>query len=138
MSALPTNGSPRQGQDLHTREPDRSMLVPYQRERPLGAVFSEIWENTQTLVRHEITLATGEFERRTQDAKTQMTRVTASGAVLHTGFLVLVVALVLALWEVMPLWLSAFIVGVVLLGAGYLLLPRGQARTEPPRKERAR
>jgi hypothetical protein len=98
-------------------------------ERPMGEIVSELWENTETLVRNEIALAMTEIEQRTQKAKTDLTRVTASGVALYTGFLAIVVAAVLLLDKAIDLWASALLVGLVLCAAGYFLLPRGRSHS---------
>lgn len=97
-------------------------------ERPMKEIVSELWENTEVLVRNEIALGIAQLERKTDEAKTTITRMTASGVALHTGFVVIAVAAILLLDLVLALWASVLIVGAVLVLSGYALMPRGKSK----------
>jgi hypothetical protein len=103
-------------------------------ERPIGAIVTELYENTEMLIRNELSLGLKELEHKSQEMKTQATRITAGGALLYTGLMTLVVAATVLLWKVLDLWLAAAIVGVALCVCGYLAMPKGKG-TEA--KERA-
>jgi hypothetical protein len=114
--------------------PERPM-EPERGERAMGDIVSELVENTQILVRNEIALGITQLERKTEEAKTKVARTAASGVAGYTGFVVLVVAAVAALNLALALWLSALIVGAVLVGAAYLVLPHGGKKNqEQPRR----
>jgi xanthine/uracil permease len=49
----------------------------------------------------------------------------AGGALAYAGLLALIAALIIGLGELIPLWLSALIVGLVVVGVGYMLIQRG-------------
>jgi xanthine/uracil permease len=49
----------------------------------------------------------------------------AGGALAYAGLLALIAALIIGLGELIPLWLSALIVGLVVVGIGYMLIQRG-------------
>jgi hypothetical protein len=108
-----------------------------QLERPMGEIVTELWENTEVLVRNEIALAMSEVDQRTQKAKTDITRITASGVAMYTGFVSVVVAAVLMLDKVMELWAAALLVGLVLVAAGYFVLPHRKPRDATPREQRS-
>src|SRR5688572_25806825 len=81
-------------------------------ERPLGELVSELWENSETLVRKEFELALAELDSRVEDAKVGIRNAAAGGAVLYAGMLAIVASLILLLAEVMAPWLAALLVGV--------------------------
>jgi len=49
----------------------------------------------------------------------------AGGAVAYGGFLALLAGVILIVGRFIPMWLSALIVGIVVVGIGYLLIQRG-------------
>jgi hypothetical protein len=106
----------------------RPTNVPADDTRPLGEIVSDLWHNTQVLVRQELTLGLAEIDQRVDTLKGDLTRVTVGGAVLYAGVLSLVAALVMALAKVMDGWLAALITGVVVGVVGFALLWRGKQR----------
>jgi uncharacterized membrane protein SpoIIM required for sporulation len=52
-------------------------------------------------------------------------KIGVGGAIAYAGFLAIVAALILGLGQVLPLWLSALIVGLVVAGVGYGVLQSG-------------
>lgn len=95
-------------------------------ERPIGEIVVELWENTEKLVRQEITLASTELEGKMNRAKREVGAVAIGGAVLYAGVLALMAALVLLLAQAMPHWLSALLVGVLCAGGGYFMVRKNQ------------
>ena len=87
-------------------------------QRPLGELFSELASNTGTLVRKEVELAAVEMTAKAKSAGRNAALVAVGGAVVMLGSIALVAALVLGLGTLMPLWISALLVGVVITGAG--------------------
>src|SRR5690348_6596943 len=101
---------------MHNRTDDRS----------LGDLFAELSRETTTLVRQEITLATTEMTQKATRASKDVGFLVVGGAVVYAGALAIVAAIVLILGQAgVPWWLSALIVGVVVAGAGYILIRRG-------------
>ena len=93
-------------------------------ERSLGELFSELANGTSTLVRQEITLAKAELSQKARQVGRDAGGIGVGGAIAYAGLLSIVAALVLLLGQVMPLWLSALIVGVVVAGIGYAIAQR--------------
>jgi len=96
-------------------------------ERSLGELFGELARETGTLVRQEVELARVEMTQKATKAGREAALVVAGGLVAYIGAIVLAFALVYILAEFMPLWLSALIVGLVIVGIGYFLVQRGLA-----------
>jgi len=117
----------------------RSAPVPRQTrnvdERPFTEIVTDLWEKTEALVRQEMRLGLTEAEEKVDLLKTELRHEVAQlkieligkavglGVALLGG-LAFVAALILLLAEVMPPWLAALIVAVVLGGAGALLLKK--------------
>jgi hypothetical protein len=94
-------------------------------ERSLGELFSELARETSTLVRQEVALAKTEMSQKATQLARDAGVIGAGGAIAYAGFLALLAALILGLGQLMPLWLSALIVGLVVGIAGYLMIQRG-------------
>jgi hypothetical protein len=106
-------------------------------ERPLRELLSELWENSEKLVRQEFELALTELDNRIEKAKTALMSAAIGGAVLYAGVLAMVAALILLLAEVMAPWLAALIVGVAAASGGVLLLQKAKkAKPENLKLER--
>jgi hypothetical protein len=94
-------------------------------DRSLGELFSELARETSTLVRQEVELARTEMTHKATRAGRHAGMIGAGGALAYAGLLALIAALIIGLGHVIPLWLSALIVGLVVVGAGYLLIRQG-------------
>lgn len=101
---------------------------PIPQERSLGELFTELTGELSTLVRQEITLARTEMGRKAGKVGRDIGFLAAGGAVAYAGLLALVAALILGIARLgVPPWLSAFIVGVAIAGAGFFLVQKGLA-----------
>ena len=94
-------------------------------DRSLGELFAELAQETSRLVRQEVNLAKTEMSQKASRAGKHVGALAAGGAVAYAGLLAILAGLIVLLDEVMPLWLSAFLVGVVVALVGYLLVRRG-------------
>ena len=94
-------------------------------ERSLGELFGELARETGTLVRQEVELAKTEMTQRATRAGKDVGSLAVGGAIAYAGFLTLLAALVAGLATVMPVWLAALIVGLVVAVGGYVLVQRG-------------
>jgi hypothetical protein len=101
------------------------------RERPLLELLSELWENSQQLVRQEFQLARVELDSRIDQAKSGLMHAALAGAVLYAGVLALIAAVILLLAEAIAAWLAAAIVGVVTLGVGFALTKKAKHEAAP-------
>ncbi len=95
-------------------------------EQTLGELFAALARDTTTLVRQEIDLARTELTQKISGLGKDVGQLGIGAAVAYAGFLALIAAAVLALGELIPLWVSALIVGIVVLGAGYVLIQRAR------------
>jgi hypothetical protein len=91
----------------------------------LGQLLSDLAQKTGLLVRQEVQLARTEMTAQATSAARSAGLVGAGGALAHAGLLAIVTALVVGLGAVIPIWIAALVVGVVVGGAGYALVWRG-------------
>ena len=93
-------------------------------ERSLGNLFSELAQETGLLVRQEVTLARTELADSATKVGKNVGILAAGGALAFCGLLAVIAAVIIGLANFMPAWLSALIVGlVVVAAAAFLTLP---------------
>lgn len=95
-------------------------------EPSLGELFASLARDTSNLVRQEVQLAKTEMTQKVTGLGRDAGMIGAGGAVAYAGLLTLIAAIVLGLGELIPLWLSALIVGLVVVAIGYFLIQRGR------------
>jgi len=96
-------------------------------DRSLGDLFAELAQETSTLVRQEVALARTELSEKASTIGRNVASLAVGGAVAYAGFLAIVAAVILGLGEAgLPWWLSALLVGLVVVGIGYALVARGR------------
>jgi hypothetical protein len=105
--------------------PMAGVVSPMNQERPLGELFAELANETGTLVRQEVKLATAEMTAKAKSAGKDAALIGAGGALAHAGLLVILAALVLGLGTLIPMWAAALLVGLIVIGAGYALVQSG-------------
>lgn len=93
--------------------------------RSLGELFSELTRETETLVRQEVQLAKVELSQKASSIGKDIGFLAAGGAVAYAGLLTLIAFVVLWLGNAIPLWVSALLVGVVVLAIGGVLVKMG-------------
>lgn len=94
-------------------------------ERSFGALFQELAQDTRNLVSLEMALAKAEMSEKVSQAGKSIGVMAVGGFVIYAGFLAIVAALVIGLANLIPAWLSALIVGVVVALIGYAVLKKG-------------
>jgi Flp pilus assembly protein TadB len=95
-------------------------------ERSVGELLSDLTRELSTLFRQEVTLAKTEMTQKASKAGKDVAFLAVGGAVAYAGFLAILAGVVLVLGFVLPWWLSALIVGVVVAAIGYFLIHKGQ------------
>ena len=99
-----------------------------QRERSLAEVFQDIVANVQDIVRSELRLASVEIRQELVKAASAGKVAAAGGVLAFFAFALLLLAAVYALALVMPPWLAALAVAIVLAIAGSILISAGSKR----------
>jgi len=96
-------------------------------DRSLGELVGDLSRETRTLVRQEVALAKTELTQTATEVGKDVGFLAVGGAVAYAGFLAILAAIILALALVLPWWLAAAIVGVVVAGVGGALMSKGLA-----------
>lgn len=94
-------------------------------DRSLGELFSELAQDTSTLVRQEMTLAKTEMSQKASRVGKDVGFLAAGGAVAYAGLLAVLAGVIVLLGQIIPMWLSALLVGLVVAGVGYFLVRKG-------------
>ena len=94
-------------------------------DRSLGELFSELSQETTTLIRQEVQLAKTEMSQKASRVGKDVGFLAAGGAVAYAGLLAIIAGVIALLDLVIPLWLSALLVGLVVAAIGYFLVKRG-------------
>lgn len=100
-------------------------MQPARDDRSLGELFTELTRQTTTLLRQEVALAKTEMSQKFSSVGKDVGSLAVGGAVAYAGFLAILAAIIILLAEVIPWWLSALVVGLVVAGIGYMLIQRG-------------
>ncbi len=91
-------------------------------ERSLGDLFSELASETSTLVRQEVALAQTELTSKATKVGKNVGFLAVGGFVAYAAVLCLLAGVIILLGSVIPLWLSAIIVGLVVGGVAFFLI----------------
>jgi len=94
-------------------------------DRSLGELFSELAQETSTLVRQEVNLAKTEVTHKASRAGRHLGVLAAGGAVAYAGLLAILAGIIALLNALMPVWVAALLVGIVVAIVGYVLVRRG-------------
>ena len=94
-------------------------------DRSLGELFAELSQKTTALVRQEIQLAKVEMSQKASRAGKNVGFLLVGGVVAYTGVLALVATGIILLGQLIPYWLSAAIIGVVIAAVGAVLVTKG-------------
>ena len=94
-------------------------------DRSLGELFSALARDTSTLVRQEVQLAKTEMGQKATRVGKDVGFLAAGGAVAYAGLLAILAGIIVLLGQVIPMWLSALLVGLVVAGVGFFLVRKG-------------
>ena len=93
-------------------------------ERPLAELFSDLVTETTTLVRNEVALAKVEMTQKATKVGRNIGSLIVGGAIGYAALLAICAAAILLLDRVMPAWLAAVIVGVVVAAVAWMLISK--------------
>jgi hypothetical protein len=97
-------------------------------DRSLGELMGELSRETGTLIRKELELATTEMTAKMRETATHVAVLSAGGALVHAGLLVVLAALVIGLVQLgLEAWLAAAAVAALTMLVGYVLMNKGMA-----------
>jgi len=105
-------------------------MVERNPEPTIGELFADLSRETSTLVRQEVELAKVELSTKASRVGKDVAFIGAGAAVAYAGFLAILAALIIVLAAVLPWWLAALIVGIVVAGVGGFLVNKGIAELQ--------
>jgi hypothetical protein len=96
--------------------------------RPVATLLSDLVNDIGTLLRQEIALFKAELQEKLRLLGQGTGALVVGGLIAFSGWLALLAAAVLGLSEILAPWLSALIVGIVVivLGAGLMMFGKGR------------
>jgi hypothetical protein len=94
-------------------------------ERSLGDLFAELARDTSSLVRQEVDLAKTEVTEKATKVGRDVGVIGVGAALAYAALLALIAAAILGIGELIPLWASALIVGIVVAVIGYVVIQTG-------------
>jgi len=94
-------------------------------DRSLGELFADLSRETTALVRHEVDLAKTELSKKGAKVGKDIGFLAIGGAVAYAGFLAILAALIILVANLIPWWLSALLVGIIVAAVGGFLIQRG-------------
>jgi membrane protein len=109
-------------------------------DQSVGELVQALSQQTSTLVRQELRLATVELQQKGKRAGTGAGMFGGAGVVALYGVGALIAAAIIGLGTVLEPWLAAIIVGAVLLAVAGILALTGKKQVEqatPPLPEQA-
>lgn len=106
--------------------PMQADVVSVNDEPTLGDLFSSLTEDMSTLIRKEVDLARTETLEKVSSATRSVVSMVAGGMIAYAGLIGVMIAVIVGLSRLMPLWLSALIVGIVVIVIGAIMIMSGR------------
>lgn len=93
--------------------------------KSVGELLGDLYRGTSEILRLEIQLAKTELSQKVSRVGKNVGFLAVGGAVAYAGFLTIIAGIVGVLALLVPVWLSALIVGLIVAGIGGLLVFSG-------------
>lgn len=87
-------------------------------QRSVGELFSELTDETRTLIRQEVELAKTELTQKAQVVAKDAGMMAAGGVLAYAGFFFVLAAVTIGVGHLIGYGWSALVVGLVLIGLG--------------------
>jgi hypothetical protein len=114
---------------METREEVR--MYSGKGDRSFGSLFTELTQETTTLVQQEVALAKAEMSEKISQVGSGLATLIIGGFILFAGLLKLLDAAIFGIAELLPPdltpWLAALIVGVIVAIIGAVMLQKGRS-----------
>jgi uncharacterized membrane protein YqjE len=95
-------------------------------ERSLGELFTDLADETRTLMQQEVELAKLELSHKISHTEKSVTSLALGGSIAYAGLLAFIATAIIGLSYAIPVWLSALIVSVVVSSIGAALIVQGR------------
>ena len=114
---------------METREEVR--MYSNKEDRSFGSLFTELTQETTTLVQQEVALAKAEMSEKISQVGSGLATLIIGGFILFAGILKLLDAVIFGIAELLPPdltpWLAALIVGGIVAIIGAVMLQKGRS-----------
>ncbi|HMN29459.1 MAG TPA: phage holin family protein, partial [Caldilineaceae bacterium] len=97
-------------------------------DHSLGDLVAGVTNDLATLMRQEIQLARAETMEKISQTTRSVVWIAAGGMIAYAGVIGLLIAAIVGLAAFMPLWVSAAIVGLIVLVIGFLVIQSGRTQ----------
>lgn len=105
----------------------RQWMMDENDARTLGELLTALTDDLSTLLRKEVQLARVETTEKVSQLAQNLIGMVAGGLLAYTGLIALVIAAIVGLSAILPFWLSALIVGLLLIVVGAMLIQSGRS-----------
>jgi hypothetical protein len=96
-------------------------------DRSLGELFGDLAREMGVLIRQEMELAKTEMTGKVSRLGGGIGMLAAGGLVAYAGFLAILAGIIVGLATLgVPWWVSALLVGLIVVGIGYFLIQKGR------------
>ena len=103
-------------------------MYTQKQDMSLGELFGELSRDVSRLVRAEVALAKTEMAQKASKTGRDAGVIVVGGLLAYAGLLAVIAAIIAGLALFIPLWLSALIVGIVVIAVGGLMAKQGLDR----------
>lgn len=91
----------------------------------IGDLLGDLYQNATNLIQLEIELAKTEISQKASRVGKNVGFLAAGGALAYAGFLAILAGIIALLGLLIPIWLSALIIGLIVSGIGGALVMSG-------------
>lgn len=116
------------GESIRNTQQDRQWMYANEQGASLADLLTGLTSDLASLFRQEIQLARAETMEKVSQMTQSIVWMVAGGMVAYAGLIGVLIAVIVGLAAFMPLWLSALIVGVVVIVVGALLVQSGRSQ----------
>jgi xanthine/uracil permease len=89
-------------------------------------LVADLMDQTRTLLQQEVQLAKAEMTEKASRVGKDISSLVVGGAIAYAGLLAFIAAAIIGLANVIPDWLAALIIGLVVAGIGLVLVQQGR------------
>lgn len=116
------------GETANRTRQEREWVLDGEPSWSLGDLLAGLTNDLSTLFRQEIQLARAETTEKLSQMTQSVVWIAAGGLMAYAGFIGVLIAVIVGLAAFIPLWLSALIVGVIVIGVGAILIQSGRSQ----------
>jgi uncharacterized membrane protein len=116
------------GESINTTRQDQQWVFANDQSASVAELLTGLTSDLASLFRQEIQLARAETMEKVSQMTQSLVWIVAGGMVAYAGLIGVLIAVIVGLAAFMPLWLSALIVGVVVIVVGAILIQSGRSQ----------